>query len=140
MWPCAFLPSARGLAIMALKRTDSSYSRPRCPRSKACRAACSPAVDVRTALDVIDEGSQLRHHLVTAGIVEKHARGHRRERLQNAHELAGFHRPGSDRLRHLGKPHILHGRAEKGGKVVGDKRSRDDRLDRLVAVDKGPGR
>ncbi len=34
-------------------------------------------------LHVIDEGSQLRHHLVVAGIVEKHTRRHRRERLQD---------------------------------------------------------
>ncbi len=37
--------------------------------------------NVRTALDVIDEGSQLRHHLPPAGIVEKHARHYRRKRL-----------------------------------------------------------
>jgi transposase InsO family protein len=38
---------------------------------------------------VIDEGSQLRHHLMAAGIVEKHTWCPRRERLQDAHPLGG---------------------------------------------------
>ena len=74
----------------------------------------------RTALHVIDEGSQLRDLLMAAGIVEKHTRRHHCERLQNVHEFAGLHRPSSDRLGHLRKPHTFHGRAKHSGKVVGD--------------------
>ena len=65
---------------------------------------------------MIDEGSQLRHYLPVAGIIEKHARRHWRERLQYVHEFSRFHEAGGDRLRHLRKPHICRGR----GKVVGD--------------------
>src|SRR5258708_37922113 len=55
----------------------------------------------RAALHVIDEGAQLRHHLMAAGIIEKHARRHRCEWLQNRHEVSGFDRAGSNRLGHL---------------------------------------
>ena len=71
-------------------------------------------------LDVIDEGTQLRHHLPVAGIIEKHARRPRRERLQQADELARFHRIGRDRSGHLGKAKAVHGRGKQGGNVVGD--------------------
>jgi hypothetical protein len=77
--------------------------------------SCSPVIpanssfigSVRATLHVIDEGSQFRHHLMAAGIVEKHARRHRCERLQNVHEFAGFHRPSNDRSRHLRKAHVF---------------------------------
>ena len=72
---------------------------------------------------MIDEGSQFRHHLMAAGIVEKHTRRHWRERLQYAHEFPRFHQGGGDRLRHLCKTHTFDGRAKHGGKVAGDERS-----------------
>jgi hypothetical protein len=37
---------------------------------------------------MIDEGPQLRHHLVAARIIEKYSRRHRRERLERMHQRA----------------------------------------------------
>src|SRR5438105_4238905 len=84
---------------------------------------------VRAALHVIDEGSQLRHHLMAAGIVEKYTRRHWCERLQDVYEFSCFCRSSSDRLRHLRKTDAFDGRTKHGGKVVGDQRPRDDGLD-----------
>jgi hypothetical protein len=70
--------------------------------------------------DVFDEGSQFRRHLVSAGIVEKHTRRHRRERLQDVREFTSFHWSSSDRRRHLRKPDIFRGCAKNGGKIAGD--------------------
>src|SRR6516164_9375624 len=61
--------------------------------------------DVRTALQVINERSQLRHYLPVAGIVEKHTRRHRRERPQYAYEFSYCQGARGDRLRHLRKTH-----------------------------------
>jgi hypothetical protein len=101
--------------------------------------ASSDCVGGRAALHVIDEGSQLWQYLPVAGIIEKHAWCHRRERLQHAHEPAGSYCAGRDRLGQLRKAHAFNGRAKYGGSVVGDERSRDDGLDGPVAVDKGNG-
>jgi hypothetical protein len=65
---------------------------------------------------VIDEGSQLRHHLMAAGIVEKYTR--------RVYEFSRFCRSSSDRLRHLRKTHTFDGRAKQGRKVVGNQRPR----------------
>src|SRR5215831_5808114 len=88
----------------------------------------------RAALHMIDEGSQLRHYLPVAGIVEKHTRRHRRERPQYAHEFSRCHGAGGNRLRHLRKTHTFDGRAKHGGKVVGDERARYGNLDRAAVV------
>jgi hypothetical protein len=78
---------------------------------------------VRAALHVIDEGTQLRHHLPAAGIVEKHTRRHGREGFQHVHEFPRFHRAGSDRIGHLRKAQSFDGCAKHCGHVVSDKRS-----------------
>ena len=49
-------------------------------------------------LHVIDEGPQLRQHLIAAGITEEHARHVRREALQDVDELARRHQSGDHRL------------------------------------------
>src|SRR5438270_4241329 len=80
-------------------RSDFHLFRSTLPTSARFHAACSLVVDVasgfiacvRAALHVIDEGSQLGHHLMAAGIIEKHTWRHGREPLQNVHEFAGFH-------------------------------------------------
>jgi hypothetical protein len=59
------------------------------PTSAHFHAACSLVINATSSfvgstgadLHVIDEGSQFRHHLMAAGIVEKHARRHWRERF-----------------------------------------------------------
>ena len=66
---------------------------------------------VRAALHVIDEGTQLRHHLPVAGIVEKQTRRHGREGFQHADEFPRFHRAGRDRRRQLRKAQSIDGRA-----------------------------
>ena len=80
-------------------------------------AACSPVINVnsgfvgsdRTALHVIDEGSQLRRHLMAAGIVEEYTRRDWRERLQDVYEFSRLCRSGSDRCRHLRQTHAFDG-------------------------------
>lgn len=89
---------------------------------------------VRPAFHVIDEGPQLRHHLTTAGIVEKHTGRHRCECLQDTDEFSRLHRSGGDWLRHLRKPHIFDGGSQHGGKVVGDQRPGDNSFDRLLPL------
>jgi len=61
------------------------------------------------ALHVIDEGSQLRHYLPVAGIIEKHTWRHWRERLQYADELSRRHRAGGNRRRDSGIGDMLTG-------------------------------
>src|SRR6267154_1523060 len=70
---------------------------------------------VRAALHVINEGSQLRHHLMAAGIVEKYTRRGGRERLQDVYEPSRFCRSGSDRCRHLRKTHPTFAAAQIAG-------------------------
>ena len=72
---------------------------------------------------MINEGSQLRHHLMAAGIVEKHTRRHWREWLQYPHKFPRPHEGGGDRLRHLCKTHTfcscaISGRTEGRGLVA----------------------
>jgi hypothetical protein len=110
------------------------------PSSSLVINASLDCVGGRAALHVIDEGSQLWQYLSLAGIIEKHAWRHRRERLQHAHEPPGSYCASDDRLGQLRKAYAFNGRAEYGGSVIGDERSRDDGLDGPVAVDKGPGR
>lgn len=118
------------------------------PTSAHFRGWCLPVVDVnsgfvgsvRPAFHVINEGPQLRHHLMTTGIVEEHTRRHRFENLQDADEFSRLHGSGGDWLRHLRKPHISDGCSQHGGKVVGDQRPGDNSLDRLFANDKRPRR
>jgi hypothetical protein len=73
---------------------------------------------VRAALHVIDEGSQLRHHLMAAGIVEKYTRRGWRERLQDVYEPSRLCRSGSDRCRHLRKTHPTFAAAQIAGLPV----------------------
>lgn len=71
------------------------------------------------AFHVIDEGPQLRHHLMTAGIVEEHTRRHRCERPQDADEFSRFRGSGGDWLRHLRKPHSFDGGSQHDYKALG---------------------
>src|SRR3984893_1839102 len=73
-------------------------------------------------LQVIDEGSQFRHHLMAAGIVEKHTRRGWRERLQDVYEFSRLRRSSSDRCRELRKTPGFDGRAKHGGEATWDRR------------------
>src|SRR5262245_23156291 len=128
-------------------RKGSSSVRRRMPEASASFARSgSPVINensgfvggVRAALHVIDEGSQLRHDLPAAGIVEKHTRHHRCERLQHVNEFSRSHWFSGDRLRHLRKTHTFDGRAKYSRKVVGDKRARYGNLDRAAVVVERP--
>ena len=104
----------------ASPRASAAFARSDAPITNANPdLACGP----RAALHVIDEGSQLRHDLSVAGIVEEHTRRHRRELLQHGDEFSRRHGTGGQRCRHLRKTHTFDGCAEHRGKVVGDERS-----------------
>src|SRR5262249_50002114 len=94
--------------------------------------------DVRTALHVINERSQLRHYLPVARIVEKHTRRHRRERPQHAYEFSCCQDARGDRLRHLRKTHTFDGRPKQSRKVVSNQRPRYGNLDRAAVVVERP--
>src|SRR5262245_40124447 len=93
---------------------------------------------VRVALHVLAEGSELRHDWPAAGIVEKHTRQHRCERLQHVNQFSRSYWFSGDRLRHLRKTHTFDSRAKHGRKVVGDKRARYGNLDRAAVVVERP--
>jgi hypothetical protein len=90
--------------------------------------------DVQTVLHVINEGSQLRHYLPVARIVEKQTRRHRRERPQHAHEFSRCHGAGGNRLWYLRQTHTFDGRPEHSGNIVGDERARYGNLDHAAVV------
>src|SRR5215469_8515963 len=109
------------------------------PLSASSKLVCALA---RSDLlfDVLDECSQLGQDLTLAWMVEKNSRccdgEARQQRLQSR---VGDRRLG-ERGGHLRESQTLDRRAEKGRVVVRDERPVDDGVDRLVAVDKGPGR
>src|SRR5258707_12376177 len=114
-----------GLASWFAAHSDFNLFRSALPTSAHFHPACSLVIAVnsgfvgsaRAALHVIDEGSQFRHHLMAAGIIEKHARRRWGEWLQDVYEFSRFRRSSSDRPRHLRKTHTFDGRAKDGGKV-----------------------
>src|SRR5215510_2242971 len=88
---------------------------------------------------VLDERAQFGQDLTSPWIVQKDPwRGGgegRQERVQSAVSNWGFR----ERAGHLRKSQTLDRRSKECGVVMRDQRSRNDCLDSLVAVDKGPG-
>src|SRR5258707_14394308 len=88
-----------GLASWFAAHSDFNLFRSALPTSAHLHPACSLVINVtsgfvgsaRAALHVIDEGSHFRHHLMAAGIVEKHARRHWRERFEYVNEVSRSH-------------------------------------------------
>src|SRR5215510_1380906 len=106
------MPQTRGISVHDPKATSRVRGRALAPFGGALSEASasfarssSPVINVnsgfvggiRAALHVIDEGSQLWHDLPAAGIVEKHARRQRCERLQQLNEFSHSHWFSGDR-------------------------------------------
>src|SRR5260370_25280931 len=95
-----------GLASWFAAHSDFNLFRSALPTSAHFHPACSLVINMtsgfvgcaRAALHVIDEGSQFRHHLMAAGIIEKHARRHRRERLPDVYAPSPLHPASSNPL------------------------------------------
>src|ERR1700730_19087218 len=103
------------LRLIGGSPSDFNLFRSALPTSAHFHPACSLVINVpsgfvgsaRAALHEIDEGSQFRHHLMAAGVVEKHTGRHWRERLQYAHEFSRSHQVGGDRLGELCTPPLV---------------------------------
>src|SRR5262249_34811750 len=102
---------------------------------------CSAARRISAAVfDVLYEHAQFGQDLTSPWIVQKDSwRGDGEGRQQRSQSAVG-NRRSSNRTRYLRKSHTLDRGSEECRVVVRDQRSRDDRLHRLVAVNKGPGR
>ena len=127
-----------GLTRAALLRFGPGLVRDglvRSPRS------CSVARCISTAVsDVLDERAQLGQGLTSAGVVKKHPGRCDGETCKDRLQSAVRNRLPGHRGRHLRESYPLDRCSKQGGVVVRDERPGDDRLDRLVAIDKGPGR
>src|SRR6516162_11928862 len=122
------------------KRTSVERIAPGKSAQQLTSGASGFADTTREAFHVLDKGTQFRQGLASARIVEEDPRRCDGKGREQCFQATLGNRFPSERTGHLCKAKPLECRSQERGVVVRNQRPRHDCLDRLVAVDKGPGR